>query len=106
MVIQFTILKKIKIILKNKNIAFLPGSRLSELDKLFPYFQNAYEYLLNLILTQQFLFTLEHLKPKIIKLTKNWKLKIIISTNSLEIEKLFKLFKSLSLFRNGKFRNS
>ena len=72
----------------NKNIAFLPGSRLSELDKLFPYFQNAYEYLLkynpDIII---FIPTLEHLKPKIIELTKNWKLKIIISTNSLEIEK-------------------
>ena len=72
----------------NKNIAFLPGSRLSELDKLFPYFQNAYEYLLkynpDIII---FIPTLEHLKPKIIKLTKNWKLKVIISTNSLEIEK-------------------
>ena len=73
---------------KNKNIAFLPGSRLSELDKLFPYFQNAYEYLLNLNPnTTIFIPTLEHLKPKIIKLTKNWKLKIIISTNFLEIEK-------------------
>ena len=73
---------------KNKNIAFLPGSRLSELDKLFTYFQNAYEYLLKLNPnTIIFIPTLEHLKPKIIKLTKNWKLKIIISTNSLEIEK-------------------
>ena len=73
---------------KNKNIAFLPGSRLSELDKLFPYFQNAYEYLLKLNPnTIIFIPTLEHLKPKIVKLTKSWKLKIIISTNSLEIEK-------------------
>ena len=73
---------------KNKNIAFLPGSRLSELDKLFPYFQNAYEYLLNLNPnTTIFIPTLEHLKPKIIKLTKSWKLKIIISTNPLESEK-------------------
>ena len=65
----------------------MPGSRLSELDKLFPYFQSAYEYLLkfnpDIII---FIPTLEHLKTKIIKLTKNWKLKIIISTNSLEIE--------------------
>ena len=73
---------------KNKNIAFLPGSRLSELDKLFPYFQNAYEYLLiHNPNTTIFIPTLEHLKPKIIKLTKSWKLKIIISTNALEIEK-------------------
>tara|TARA_B100000676_G_scaffold280120_1_gene304044 strand:+ start:572 stop:1696 length:1125 start_codon:yes stop_codon:yes gene_type:complete len=73
---------------KNKNIAFLPGSRLSELDKLFPYFQNAYEYLLKINPnTIIFIPTLEHLKPKIVALTKSWKLKIIISTNSLEIEK-------------------
>ena len=73
---------------KNKNIAFLPGSRLSELDKLFPYFQNAYEYLLiHNPNTTIFIPTLEHLKPKILKLTKNWKLKIIISTNSQENEK-------------------
>ena len=72
----------------NKNIAFLPGSRLNELDKLFPYFQNAYEYLYKLNPnTIIFIPTLVHLKPKIIELTKNWKLKIIISTNTIEIEK-------------------
>ena len=74
--------------LNNKNIAFLPGSRLSELNKLFPYFQNAYEYLLKFNPeTVIFIPTLEHLKPKIVELTKNWKLKIIISSNSLDIEK-------------------
>ncbi len=80
---------------KNKNyyennecIAFLPGSRLSEVDKLSPYFQIAYEHLLKLYpKTTIFIPTLDHLKPKILKFTQNWKLKVIISSNSLEIEK-------------------
>ena len=50
-----------------KNIAFLPGSRLSEIDSLFPYFQIGYQYLLaNHFKASIFIPTVPHLKDKII----------------------------------------
>ena len=84
-------IKKPKIKYKNKNIiAFLPGSRLGEIEKLFPYFQNAYEELNN----QKYKFeifipTLPHLKKFIFLQTKNWKIKTLITTDKKLIEKTF-----------------
>ena len=77
----------------NKNIiSFLPGSREKEVEQLFPYFQFIYEYLytnkkLNF---QIFIPTLPHLKDKINKKTKNWKIKTIITTDTIIIENYYK----------------
>ena len=77
----------------NKNIiSFLPGSREKEVEQLFPYFQFIYEYLytnknLNF---QIFIPTLPHLKDKLNKKTKNWKIKTIITTDTIIIENYYK----------------
>ena len=78
---------------KEKNlIAFLPGSRDNEINKLFPYLEYVYEYLLsnNIKDYQIFIPTLPHLIDKLTNLTKNWKIKTIISDNNENNEKLYK----------------
>ena len=74
------------------NIVFMPGSRLSELKKLFPYFELAYEYLLkNSSKVTIFIPTLPHLEQKIKTLVDHWKINTIVSSNISEIEKNFKI---------------
>jgi len=78
---------------KVKNlIAFLPGSRDNEITKLFPFYQNIYDYLLINNIKRYILFipTLPHLVDKLNFLTKDWKIKTIISVNHKRNEKLFK----------------
>jgi lipid-A-disaccharide synthase len=78
---------------QDKNlIAFLPGSRDNEINKLFPYLEYVYEHLLtnNMQDYKIFIPTLPHLIDKLINLTKNWKIKTIISCNNENNEKLYK----------------
>ncbi len=78
---------------KEKNlIAFLPGSRDNEINKLFPYLEYVYEHLLsnNIKDYQIFIPTLPHLIDKLTNLTKNWKIKTVISDNNENNEKLYK----------------
>ena len=76
---------------KNLNIVFMPGSRLSELNKLLPYFDLAYKYLLNTSFNVTiFIPTLPHLENKINNFIKDWKIDTIVSSNILEIENNFK----------------
>ena len=77
---------------KKNLISFLPGSREKEVEQLFPYFQFIYEYLytnknLNF---QIFIPTLPHLKDKLNKKTKNWKIKTIITTDTIIIDNYYK----------------
>tara|TARA_Y100000590_G_scaffold449190_1_gene586935 strand:- start:118 stop:1254 length:1137 start_codon:yes stop_codon:yes gene_type:complete len=72
----------------NFTIAFLPGSRLSEVNKLLPYFKLAYEYLIiHFKNSNIFIPTLPHLEDKINEFVKNWKLNVIVSSDNKEIEK-------------------
>ena len=74
----------------DNNIAFLPGSRISELNKLLPYFKIAYEYLLqNNSKITIFIPTLPHLKTTIKNFTKSWKMKVIISSNNHDINEYY-----------------
>ena len=77
---------------KKNLIAFLPGSRDNEINKLFPYLEYLYEYLLsnNIKGYKIFIPTLPHLIEKLTSLTKNWKIKTIISVNNENNEKLYK----------------
>jgi len=77
---------------KKNLIAFLPGSRDNEINKLFPYLEYIYEYLLTKNITDYKIFipTLPHLVDKITYLTKDWKIDTIISINSEKNEKLYK----------------
>ena len=69
------------------NIAFLPGSRASELKSLYPYFFLAYKQLLkHKINTNIFIPTLPHLKEEIIRLVSNWQINVIVSTDKKIIE--------------------
>ncbi len=77
---------------KNKNlIAFLPGSRENEIDKLFPYLKNIYDHLKdqNIKNFKIFIPTLPHLVNKITYLTKNWEIETIISVNNETKEALY-----------------
>lgn len=77
----------------NKNlIAFLPGSRDNEINKLFPYLEYIYEYLLsnNITAYKIFIPTLPHLVDKLTILTKDWKIITIISTSNEKNENLYK----------------
>ena len=77
---------------KEKNlIAFLPGSRDNEINKLFPYLENIYEYLYinNINGYKIFIPTLPHLKDKLTNLTKKWKIETIISINNKQNERLY-----------------
>ena len=81
----------------HSNIAFLPGSRMSEIKRLFPYFDLAYNYLVkHKLKITIFIPTLPHLKEYIDNHTKDWKIKTIISTDKNEIEKNYsKISKAL-----------
>ena len=86
----FYINKSFKSRYDNIYIAFLPGSRKNELIKLFPYFNLAYKYLLiNFPNINIFIPTLPHLEKQIIEYTKDWKIKVIISTDIAFIENTF-----------------
>ena len=73
-------------------IAFLPGSRDNEINKLFPYLEYIYDYLLvnNIKAFKIFIPTLPHLVDKLINLTKDWKIETIISISNKKNEKLYK----------------
>jgi len=80
---------------KNKEkflIAFLPGSRDNEINKLFPYLEYIYDYLLTNNITNYKIFipTLPHLVDKLTHHTKDWKIETIISVNNEKNEKLYK----------------
>ena len=78
---------------KDKNlIAFLPGSRDNEINKLFPYIQYIYQYLLtnNIRDYKIFIPTLPHLVDKLTHLTKKWKIETIISVSNEKKESLYK----------------
>ena len=71
-------------------IAFLPGSRFNEVEKLFRYFELAYQYLNeNFKYIKIFIPTLPHLESFIRYKVKNWKIETIITTNLNEIESNF-----------------
>ena len=77
---------------KTLNIVFMPGSRLSELNKLFPYFDLAYKYLLkNSSDASIFIPTLPHLENNIKDLVKHWKINTIVTSNISEIENNFNI---------------
>ena len=86
----YYIKNKSSLIKKKNNIAFLPGSRMGEINVLFNFYQLAYEQLLkrkdNI---QIFIPTLPHTEYEIIKRTKHWKIPLIISSNKSLIEKNF-----------------
>ena len=69
---------------KKDLISFLPGSRDNEINKLYPYFEFLYKYLLknNIVNFDIFIPTLPHLVNKITYLTQGWKINTIISTDS------------------------
>ena len=77
---------------KKNLIAFLPGSRDNEINKLFPYLEYVYEYLIvnNIKGYKIFIPTLPHLFDKLTNLTKKWKIKTIISVEYENNEKLYK----------------
>ena len=59
------------------NIAFMPGSRLSELKKLFPYFELAYKYLLKNSSNYNYFYTYIASSGRKIKiLVQHWKIKV------------------------------
>jgi lipid-A-disaccharide synthase len=70
----------------------LPGSRDNEINKLFPYLEYIYEYLITNNITDYKIFipTLPHLIDKLTHLTKKWKIETIISVNNEKNEKLYK----------------
>ena len=76
---------------KKNLIAFLPGSRDNEINKLFPYLDYIYDYLIekNIIDYKIFIPTLPHLLDKVTYLTKDWKIETIISINNEKNEKLY-----------------
>jgi lipid-A-disaccharide synthase len=77
---------------KKNLIAFLPGSRDNEINKLFPYLEYVYEYLIakNITAYKIFIPTLPHLIEKLTNLTKKWKIETIISIDNENNEKLYK----------------
>ena len=76
--------------IKKDCIAFLPGSRVGELEKLLPYFKFAHDYLLkNFSDIIIFIPKLTHLENIIKDYVKNWKMKINIITDNAEIEKYY-----------------
>ena len=79
---------------KDNYIVFLPGSRLNEVKKLFSFFQIAYEQLLiiNPDITI-FIPTLPHLEKIISVYVDRWKIKTIITTDKILIEKYYLISK-------------
>ena len=77
--------------LVNINIAFLPGSRMSEVKRLLPYFTLAYKYILKELPNSNIFFpTLPHLEEYIQKYVSNWKIKVIITTNLSQINDIYR----------------
>ena len=76
---------------KKNLIAFLPGSRDNEINKLFPYLEYIYKYLIakNITTYKIFIPTLPHLIDKLIHLTKDWKIETIISIDNKKNEILY-----------------
>ncbi len=76
---------------KKNLIAFLPGSRDNEINKLFPYLEYIYYYLLNNNITDYKIFipTLPHLFDKLNYLTKDWKIETIVSISNEKNEKYY-----------------
>tara|TARA_Y100001970_G_C14227465_1_gene856544 strand:+ start:1806 stop:2981 length:1176 start_codon:yes stop_codon:yes gene_type:complete len=74
-------------------IAFLPGSRENEINKLFTYYNFIHDYIYKIDSKKKysiFIPTLPHLEKKLLKLTKDWKINIILSTNNDHNETLYK----------------
>ena len=72
---------------EKKYIAFLPGSRLNEINSLLPYFNFLCNHIYKSYNSYKiFIPTLSHLKNHINNQTKKWKIKPIIIDNSKEIE--------------------
>lgn len=73
-------------------IAFLPGSRENEINKLLPYFDILHDYLLtkNIKNFKLFIPTLPHLINKLILHTNSWKIETIITDNYERSEELYK----------------
>ena len=74
--------------IEKKYIAFLPGSREKEIKQLFNYYEIAYKILLKHKINRFHIFipTLPHLEKLINKITNNWKIKTIVTTDSNKIE--------------------
>ena len=76
-------------------IAFLPGSRLGEIKSLFPYYQLAYEQLLEVNSNYKiFIPTLPHLKNEILHRIKKWKIMTVVTTKKNEIEDYYLITKT------------
>ena len=73
----------------------MPGSRDNEINKLFPYLEYIYEYLLlnNILGYKIFIPTLPHLIDKLTYLTKKWKIETIISV--IAMKKMKNLYKDV-----------
>ena len=76
---------------EKKFIAFLFGSRENEINKLYPYFKHIHDYMIVQKIDKYDLFipTLPHLKNKILKLTHNWKINILVSDDIIRNENLY-----------------
>ena len=72
-------------------IAFLPGSRINEINKLFPYFKYIHDYLVknNIKNYKLFIPTLPHLVDRLTYLTSDWTIETIISVNYKKNELLY-----------------
>ena len=71
-------------------IAFLPGSRIREVNSLIPYYKALNKYIYSLHSNYKiFIPTLSHLKNNITNLTNDWKMKPIISDDIQKINKLY-----------------
>ena len=84
-------IKHFKIDIKERKlIAFMPGSRVGEIESLFKYFEIAYEQLLiSKDDIEIFIPTLPHLKKLIDFKVKDWKIKTLITTDRQKIENNF-----------------
>ena len=72
---------------KREYIGLLPGSRLSEINSLFPYYKSLNDYInINYPKYRVFMPTLPYLKNSLKKLTFDWKIKPIITDDKREIE--------------------
>ena len=76
---------------EKKFIAFLFGSRENEINKLYPYFKYIHDYMIVQKIDKYDLFipTLPHLKNKILQLTNNWKINILVSDDIKKNENLY-----------------
>ena len=77
---------------EKKMIAFLPGSRENEINKLFPYFKLIHDYLFEKNINKYTIFipTLPHLINTVKYKVNDWKIKTIVSDNFHKNEEYFK----------------